>query len=78
MTPARQQQIDGLEAAMAESMAKPAKAWAWRLREIELHHGGLLPFDPAKPIPEDKRQMTQAQQLMWRQALRSDSAKEPA
>ena len=61
---------------MAESMAKPAKAWAWRLREIELHHNGLMPFDPAKPIPEDKRRMTQAQQLMWRQALRGETTKE--
>jgi hypothetical protein len=46
-----------------------SKAWAWRLRDIELNHGGLMPFDPRHPMPVEKRLMTPAQRESWRSAL---------
>lgn len=46
-----------------------ARQWAWDLREIELHRGGLRPFDALRPLPEAMRGLTHFQRSAWRAAL---------
>jgi hypothetical protein len=53
----------------------PNKAWAWWLRDIELHHGGILPNSlPSKPLPQAYRTLTNVQRAIWRSALATESA----
>lgn len=69
--PAKVAEIVGV---LRRTQVRDPKDWARRLRDIELHHGGVMPVNPLRPLSEPHRRMTPAQRQMWRAALEFEMA----